>query len=243
MKRRPLHIAVGAAVLASLALGVTKLGTHEASEAASNPVRLAAATLIVEVDATAGDAGLQFFLDGEPWRSMTVTAPNGSVIFDVGAQGNLRDFGLTELFSETNEPPFAVFPLERFKALFPEGRYQFAGTTIGGESVVGSARLSHDIPDGPQIVSPADGATVPRTNTVVSWRAPAAAPGITIVGYRVIVTRDIPKRVFSAELPAAADRLTVPAEFLQSGTTYELEIQAIEQSGNQTFRTSTFHVS
>jgi hypothetical protein len=49
--------------------------------------------------------------------------------------------------------------------------------------------------------------------------------------------------VFSAEFPASATRVTVPTEFLQSGTEYELEIQAIEESGNQTFRTRTFLVN
>jgi hypothetical protein len=240
MKNRPFRIAAGIAML--LALGGAALGPDQASQAASKPIRLAAATMIIEVDATARDAGLQFFLDGEPWRSMKVSAPNGSVILDVNAEGSLKGFGLTELFSESNEPPFNEFPLEKFKALFPEGRYSFAGTTIAGERVVGSARLSHDIPDGPRIISPADAATVARTGVVVRWAAPAAAPGIVITGYRVIVTREDPLRVFSVDLPASANRLPVPAEFLESGTEYQLEIQAIEESGNQTFRTSTFLV-
>jgi hypothetical protein len=74
MATRPLLIAAGVAVAALLVLGGTALGSDPASQAASAPIRLAAATLIIEVDATVGDAGLQFFLDGEPWRSMTVEA-------------------------------------------------------------------------------------------------------------------------------------------------------------------------
>ena len=242
MKRRPVQIAAGVAALALLTLGGTALARVQASEAAGKPIPLAAATLIIEVNGTAGDAGLQFFLDGEPWNSMTISGPNGRTILAVNAQGRLKGWGLTELFSESNEPPFSEVPLEEFKARFPEGKYTFVGETIEGEKLVGTARLSHDIPDGPEITSPADGASVGRDDVVARWTAAAQPPGIDIVGYRVIVTREDPLRVYSVDLPALARRVPIPAEFLQSGTEYELEIQAIEESGNWTFTTSTFVV-
>jgi Fibronectin type III domain len=242
MNRRLTLIAAGVAGLALLALGGTALGRGQASEAASQPVRLAAATLIIEVNETDGDAGLQFFLDGEPWRSMTISDPSGRVVIDVDAEGRLRDWGLTELFSESNEPPFTDVPLAEFLARFPAGRYSFAGETIEGERLVGTARLSHDIPEGPEITSPADGATVSRDGVVARWNAPPEPPGIDIVGYRVIATQEDPLRVYQVELPASARSVPIPAAFLQSGTEYELEIQAIEESGNWTFNTSTFFV-
>jgi hypothetical protein len=170
------------------------------------PSRLAQATFIVEVNATDGDAGLQVFLDGEPWKLMTISGPDGQAILEVEAEGRLQNFGLTELFSESSEPPFDVFPLEKFKELFPEARYTFAGTTVEGQRVVGEARLSHDIPDGPVITSPEDGATVSRDSVVATWNAVAEPRGIDIVGYRVIVTRENPLRVFTAG-PARLDSL------------------------------------
>jgi hypothetical protein len=85
---------------------------------------------------------------------MRITALNGREIVSVEAQGRLKGYGLTELFSESSEPPFDVFPLDKFKTLFPEGRYAFVGETIEGRKVTGSAKLSHDVPDGPKIVSP-----------------------------------------------------------------------------------------
>ena len=242
MKRRLTLIAAGIAGLALLAFGGTALGRGQASEAASQPVRLAAATLIIEVNETDGDAGLQFFLDGEPWRSMTISDPSGRVVIDVDAEGRLRDWGLTEFFSESNEPPFTEVPLAEFLARFPAGRYSFVGETIEGERLVGTARLSHDIPEGPEITSPADGATVNRDGVVASWNAPPEPPGIDIVGYRVIATQEDPHRIYQVELPASARSVPIPAAFLQSGTEYELEIQAIEESGNWTFNTSTFFV-
>jgi hypothetical protein len=242
MKRRAVVIATGLAGLALLAVGGTALGKDQTRAAPGKPIPLAAATLIVEVNATDGDAGLQFFLDGEPWNSMTISDPNGNVVVDVDAEGRLNDWGLTELFSESNEPPFTEVPLDEFKARFPEGEYTFVGETIEGETLVGTATLSHDIPDGPTIVSPADGARVNRDGVVARWKAPPEPSGIDIIGYRVIATREDPLRVYQVELPASARSVPIPAVFLQRNTEYELEIQAIEESGNWTFTTSFFDV-
>jgi hypothetical protein len=243
MARRPIQIAAGAAAAALLAFGAMALALGRESNAASSPVRLADATMIVEVNATDGDAGLQVFLDGEPWRSMAISGPDGRTILAVNAEGRLKNFGLTELFSESSEPPFDVFPLEEFKALFPEGRYSFAGTTVEGARLTGRATLTHDIPDGPQITSPASGATVARDSVVAEWSPVTTPAGIDIVGYRAIVTREDPLRVFSADLPASVTSLTVPSEFLESGIEYKLEVQAIEASGNQTLTEMSFMVS
>ena len=48
--------------------------------------------------------------------------------------------------------------------------------------------------------------------------------------------------LWTAVLPASAREVPIPAAFLQSATEYELEIQAIEESGNWTFATSFFFV-
>jgi hypothetical protein len=240
MKRRPIQIAAGVAALALLGGGA--LALDQRSEAAAKPVRLADATIIVEVNATDGDAGLQVFLDGEPWRSMTITGPSGRTILAVEAKGRLEGYGLTELFSESSEPSFDVFPLKRFKALFPEGKYSFAGTTVEGKKVVGQARLSHDIPDGPEIVSPADGAVVAHDDVVARWNPVTTPAGIEVVGYRAIVGREEPLRVLSVDLPASVNSVTIPSEFLEPGTEYKLEVQAIEASGNQTLTEIAFEV-
>src|SRR5262245_5355779 len=243
MTRRPRFIALCAGMLALIALAGTALAGDRASTARSKPVQLAAATLIIEVNGTDGDAGLQFFLDGEAWNSMRISDPNGRVVVDVDARGRLRDWGLTELFSESNEPPFSEVPLAEFKARFPEGTYTLAGETIEGQKIVGTATLSHDIPEGPVITAPADGASVDRHGVVARWQAPPEPPGIDIVGYRVIATRDDEQRIYTVELPASAHRVPIPAVFLASGHEYELEIQAIEESGNWTFTTTGFAVN
>ena len=104
--------------LALIAMAGTAVAGDRQGTAPGKPVRLAAATMIVEVDATAGDAGVQFFLDGEPWRSMAVSAPNGRTLLEIDAEGRLKNWGLTELFSESNEPPFTEIPLAEFKQRF-----------------------------------------------------------------------------------------------------------------------------
>jgi hypothetical protein len=124
-----------------------------------------------------------------------------------------EELGLTELFSESHEPPFTEVPLEEFKRRFPEGRYSFAGTTVEGDELVGRARLSHDIPDGPEITSPADGEKVSRRGVVAKWDGPPEPPGIDIVGYRVIATREDPLRVYSVDVPASAREVPIPAAF------------------------------
>jgi hypothetical protein len=238
--RRMLTSMAVIALLTTLALGGSAVAGQ--SGKAVGQLELKDATLIVEVNATDGDAGLQVFLDADPWKSMRIAAPNGRTILDIGTRGRLQGYGLTELFSESSEPPFDVFPLERFKALFPEGRYTFNGTTIEGKKLTGSATLSHDFPAGPKIVAPADGSKVARSRVVARWRPIADAAGVEIVGYRAIVTREGPLRVLSADLPASARQLRVPPEFLQQGAEYKLEVQAIERSGNQTLTEVSFRV-
>jgi hypothetical protein len=241
-----LHVPVIAALtLCAVVAGIVaaRVNRDGHAEAAPGPMRLAKATMIVEVNATDGDAGLQVFLDGEAWRSMAITGPDGGTILDINAVGRLEDFGLTELFSESSEPPFDVFPLEEFKALWPEGRYSFAGTTVDGRRLTGRATLSHDIPSGPEITSPTEGATVAPGNVVASWDPGSQPSGVDIVGYRVIVERDNPLRVFSVELPASDNSVTIPSEYFDPGTEYKLEVLAIEASGNQTLTEITFDVT
>lgn len=242
MRKRLTWIVVSLTALALVATGGSALGHQAAGGKAAKAIPLAQSTLIVEVNATDGDAGLQVFLDGEPWRAMKITAPNGREIVDVAATGRLKGYGLTELFSESSEPPFSEFPLASFKELFPEGRYTFTGKTIEGRPLTGVARLSHDIPDGPEIVAPKQGATVARHGVVARWNAVSEQGGIDIVGYRAIVTREKPLRVLNVDLPASARKTTVPAEFLERGVEYKLEVQAVERSGNQTLTEIVFQV-
>jgi hypothetical protein len=226
-----------------LALLIAVPAVYLGSAAGADPksVEFTDARLKVEINATDGDAGLQVFLDGEAWNTVELLDPQGNAMLDVDVTGRAEDYGLTELFSESSEPPFEEFPLEQFKELFPEGTYTFRGTTIDGVPMTGTATLTHDFPDGPEILSPAADSKVPVGQVVVRWEPVTTPAGIDITGYQVLVVQEEPVlRVFSADLPATATKLSVPAEFVQPRTEYKVEVLAIEAGGNQTLTELTF---
>ena len=214
------------------------------ASAEARPVEFSDARLKVEINATDGDAGLQIFLDGEAWNEVELFDPMGNAVVTVDVTGRAEDFGLTELFSESSEPPFTEFPLDQFKQLFPAGTYTFRGTTIDGAPITASATLTHDFPDDPTILSPAADSRVRPDRVVVRWTPVTTPAGIDIAGYQVLVVQEEPVlRVFSADLPATATRLSVPAEFVQPRTEYKVEVLAIEAGGNQTLTELTFRTT
>jgi hypothetical protein len=205
------------------------------------------ARLKIEYNAADGDAGLQFFVDAEAWRHVTITNPRGGVVVDVDADRVVRNYGLSELFSESSEPPFTEFPFAKFKQLFPEGTYTFAGLDIDNRPLKSTFTLSHVVPDGPKITSPADGAQLPASGVTVEWKPVATPAGIHVVAYEVLVVADesglgTAERTVDVTLPGTATRLPIPAAFLTPGG-YKTEVLAIERNGNQTLTEVAFTVS
>jgi hypothetical protein len=212
------------------------------ASASAPVVEFKRAQLRVEVNSTDGDAGFQIDLDHEPWRSVTLRTPDGQKILDVINLGVLRGYGLTELFSESSEPPFTEFPLAQFKKLFPEGDYVLEGVAIDGTLMRSIVTLTHDFPAGPKITAPIADSTVGADELVVRWKSVTRPAGIKIVAYEVLVVSDAdPVRVFSVDLPANATSVAVPAEFLLDGD-YKVEVLAIEKSGNQSLSEIAFTV-
>ena len=162
------------------------------------------AQLRVEINSTDGDAGLQIDLDHEPWRSISVEDPNGRKILDVVNHGVLKGYRLTELFSESSEPPFDEFPLAEFQKLFPAGDYTFRGVTTDGVKMQSIVTLTHDFPAGPNVLSPAEDSTVAADGLVVEWQPVTMPTGIKIVSYQVLViSEDDPTKVLSRFRPGA----------------------------------------
>jgi len=194
------------------------------------------AKIIFEFNSSGPDLGIQVSLDGEPWNEIKIVGPDGGKIFEVRANGSLKKFGLTELFAESNEPNFEDVPPEDILARFPAGLYQFFGKTVEGDKLVGTATLTHDIPNGPSNVV----AALNGNSLVISWNAPtdSLAGQPTIVGYQVIVERadndllGAATRIFDVKLPTVTS-VTVPSQFLESNTEYKFEVLAIEAGGNQ----------
>jgi hypothetical protein len=245
MTKRVVRMMVALLAVCAIAVGIAVAQPDRtgAGKAGRKPIRLEESTLIVEINQTDGDAGIQLFLDNDPWDSMKMMSPDGRTMLDVETKGRLKGYGLTELFSESSEPPFDEFPLRKFKRLFPEGTYKLVGTDIKGRKLIGRAKLSHDIPDGPNITSPSKGAEVPRADLTVTWDPAPEPEGINIVGYRVIVEREDPLRIYQVELKGSATSVRVPSEFFQANTEYKVEVMAIERSGNQTLTEVPFTVT
>lgn len=215
----------------------------ESTTATGEAVPFKKARLRVEINSTDGDAGLQIDLDHEPWKVLTLTAPDGTKILDVVNRGVLEGYGLTELFSESSEPPFTEFPLDEFKKLFPEGEYVFEGETIEGVRMHSSFTLSHAFPAGPEILSPEEDSTVSADGLVVEWSPGDQPEGVELVRYQVLVVNETDDAFeFSATVPADVTGITIPAEFLALAGDYKVEVLAIEASGNQTLTEVPFTV-
>lgn len=213
-------------------------------------VNLKDARLKIELNDTDSDAGIQVFIDADPWKWMDIYDPYGKLIFRSTAQGRFAKQGGTELFLESAEPNFSELTLEKFLQRFPEGKYYFRGRGMEGETLVGTAKLTHHLPAGPQLVSPLEGqGLVDANNAVLMWQPVGAAQGSPIVGYQVLVVQlqssfpAIPKVTLDVMMPATATSITVPAGFLLPNTDYEWEVLAIEASGNQTLSTSFFRTA
>ncbi len=214
-----------------VALGVVPLVAPAAAHADREPVApFDDARLEIEYNATDGDAGFQVFADAEEWKEFEILRPDGRRLLDITATGVLKDFGLTELFSESSEPPFTELPFAEFKRLFPTGNYRFEGETIDGHELSSLVPFSHAVLDVPQFLAPTDGGTLPANAAVIRW-----APVAGAVDYEVIVTSADEQRVLDVTMDPSDTSLTVPAEFLNAGVEYKIEVHASHPSGNRIF--------
>src|SRR5215218_7838671 len=221
-------------------------------------IPLKEAKLNIEHNVKDNDTGFQGFLDSEGWDRITVTGPDGKVL-DFRGEGELGQLGLTELFFESVEPENADVPISEVLETLPEGEYTFEGSAIEvGEKqgkTIGTALLTHDIPEGPGLLSPEEDAVVPEENEdlLVSWSPvdkTINGSDINIISYQLIIEKDedpdphmIGTMGLSMYLPPDVTQMTIPKEFLEPGTDYLWEVLAIEESGNQSLNSSQFSTS
>jgi cbb3-type cytochrome oxidase subunit 3 len=198
------------------------------------------ARMIIEFNSTSQDIGVQFLIDAEIWDHVFVVNPTGNKIFEVFGRGTVKNFGLSELFSESDEPSLDETSMQEFLSKFPAGQYKFFGTTPDGENFEGTTTFTHNIPDGPSIVSPARNGKMPLNKAIIQWDPVTTPAGIQIAGYQVVIEKGNPVRALQIDLPATATSLKVPPEFLQSGKQYKFEVLAKEVGGNQTITEWSF---
>jgi hypothetical protein len=228
---------VSAFLVAAVALVLgTAAPEASAKKSCKEEVELEVAKIYWEYNSSGNDLGVHVFLDGEDWKSMKIHSPDGKTLFKVEGKQGYKELGMTELFFEGAEPNLDDYPLEDLLDLFPEGCYEFEGSTVDGAEIEGEAFLSHAIPDGPAVTT--DG--VSGSQLVIEWEPVTDNPdgfpdeAFTIVGYQVIVGS------FQVTLPATKTKVTVPPEFLDPNTLYLFEVLSIEEGGNQTITESSF---
>jgi hypothetical protein len=198
--------------------------------------------VIIEINATDGDAGFHALLDADAWQRVSIAAPGGQELFTTSVQGVLAQQGLTEIFFESAEPLCAadedepetpVVPLAEFLARFPPGEYRLTGTSAEAGELEGAAELTHALPAAPRIVT-FDGATVTWTkgtdlgrcddDTLVADGTIADPAEVQVTGWEVAVEPEEdeasqPLRVFSVRLPPTEQAImsvAVPPEFLDA---------------------------
>jgi hypothetical protein len=242
MVRRMRKLEVIAAAMATLVVG--------SAAGAGERVEFKDARLKIETNDTDGDAGVQVFLDSDPWRWIEIYDAKGKRLFRSTTGGVFGKQGGTELFLESGEPSFDEVPFEEFLERFPEGEYRFRGRGNEGERFFGTATLTHDIPDGPLLVGPHEGGPLVDSDAaVVEWELVDPPNGSPIIAYQVLVVLPdtglpaLPKVTLDVMMPPTATSLAVPPGFLRRNTLYEWEVLAIEEGGNQTLSSSFFRTA
>ena len=126
---------------------------------------------LIEINASDGDIGFHFLMDGDDLVAATLRDPNGAKVFQDQAKGPLKEQKLTETFAESAEPlcwpdPEAdpdeeIVTLEEFLERWSAGTYEFSGKGEGGYRLTGETELTYSLP-----AAPAD---VDFDGSVVSW--------------------------------------------------------------------------
>ncbi len=249
--KTPLPLALMLSISASLAHAACPAPSDSATE-------LGHARLYIEDNAADGDIGVHGSFDDHAWRVLCVFAPDGSEIFSVEPKGKVGELGVASIFFESNEPEYEDFNYDDLVAAFPEGTYIARGEATDGTPLIGEARFSTIVPLPPEILTPAttqdedsDLPLADPSNLTVSWTPTTQSRDgrpVTISGYQVILVNEsyegnndsFATPIYDVRVGPGVTNLPVPPEFLEPDTVYELEIIAIEDSGNQTIAGASF---
>ena len=202
-----------------------------------------------EFNFTDCDLGIQVFLDGSPWRSMTVRDEIGKPVLNVITRGAWRTEGGAEFSLEGAEPQLIDPEIEDcslddtrvidFLNQYRDGEYTFTGVAAVERCLLlGDAELTYDFP------------TPPDLNLIdfpekARWTQPA---GVQVIGYEavvelVVIDDEGEEQVFkeTATLPAGARVYKTSRTFLRLINSFtedqidelKFELLAQEERGNK----------
>ena len=214
---------------------------------------IAEAEVFFEFNSTDLDLGFDIFLDGDPWVTATVKAPDGT-IFIVDTGSGLNDKGNTEIMTESAEPPFSdscddpenctpqeiADAINDFQSFFPAGTYTLEVEFQAGGNLSTTAELSHDLPAAPDISRPKEGANLKKVKTI-RWRDTSEAGDPEIIEYEIVAEMVIDGETFKniAILPGSARKVTIPKEFMslakrakKQGDLEEFKVEIVARGDN-----------
>jgi hypothetical protein len=246
-------------VLVEYASGGTATGAEVTCAAAgAAEVTISDARLYVEFNATDEDLGVHGGFDDDGWSELCVYAPDGEQILGVRPQAELGGLTMASIFFESREPALDEFDFADLEAGFAEGMYSVRALSYDGSLLTGAAWFTYDVPVEPEVLSPllveepeeTETAVVPLADLLVSWEPVTETVNgdpLTLNGYELIITteeHDDPhgysRPIYDVHVAPETTSLRVPAEFFASDTIYELEVLALEESGNQTITVGFF---
>lgn len=233
----------------ALALAMAGISPLPAGAQSAEP--FSKSDLYFELNATDRDVGLHGILDGDSWRVATIRGPGGAfnVLRAVPNQAS-PEFGMTELFFESNEPPIDERSFAELIALFPPGAYSFVGrraednALMTGSDVLSTAMPCPAIVPTPRLVSgdlivrwrPRPGSYDPDTGVC------ASANPVSVAYYQVVVeladTQTGFVRKVELQMPPNARSVEAPDELLigvnPSTTDAKAEVLTVAPDGNRT---------
>ncbi len=244
----------------SISTSGTPASTSPGAQCPTDGEPFETAKLYIEHNATDSDTGVHGLFGGEAWSELCIWNPAGELIMVVDPVGPLGDLRVADLFFESREPRNDDVSVAALLESFPEGEYAVAGTDFEGTPRRATAKFTHAIPAEPVITSPELGedeehgadVLVGKEDLVVAWEPVTETldgAAVEITGYEVIITKvdhDDPngwsRPVYDVHVGPGSGTLSVPAEFFDSGALYELEVLALEVSGNQTIGLGFFTI-
>jgi hypothetical protein len=204
--------------------------------AASNPAPTAPfpiAKVHFEQNATDGDKEVVFQAKAETEGlvELNIRSPDGRTVVAFKAP-DASSLGMRQFRFESPEPGDST----AVKTAFPEGAYDFSGTTTSGTKLVGKSTLNHRLPATTTFAKPAPEAeNVSVENFEMSW---SAVDGVA--SYIVTIDQLESDASFMVRLPGSSTSFALPGGFLLRGTKYKMAIGTVTSEGNTSFVETTF---